>query len=446
MMMEFLIAFGSIFAFTIFCAIFFRTVVVTDRSHIVQRRKATTEYGTGMEGGNVYYHWPSWLPIIGVTVRDLPVSNFDLSLEDYEAYDKDKVPFVVDVTAFFRIADPTKAAQRVSSMPELNDQLNLIVQGAIRKVLASDLISTIMLERAKFGDMFTNEVRDQLKEWGVESVKTMELMDIRDSKGSKNVTNIQAMKTSKIDMESRTEVAVNKKLAETAEIDAERAIEVRKQEALLVVGEKTAEKTRQVGIAEQHAEQEILTQKKETRTRDMEVNRVNEVKMADIVKEREIVVAEQDKKTRVIKAEGLLAAKKQEAEGIEVEGKARAEAAKLMQLAPVMAQIELAKEIGGNDGYQNYLKTIEAIKAHIVVGSKQAEALAKADIKVITNAGTPTEGMTSVMDILSSKGGTEIGSMIEALAQTPFGESLLASLGVHKAPPVPNAPKLSKPE
>lgn len=414
----------------VFISMLYRTVVTTNMVHIVQSRKKTTSYGTGQEGSNVYFAWPRWIPVVGVTVIELPVSNFDLSLKDYEAYDKDRVPFMVDVTAFFRIEDTRIAAQRVESIQELTNQLYLIVQGAVRKVLASDVIDTIMLERSKFGEQFTQEVTEQLAEWGVESVKSMELMDIRDGHGSKVISNIMAKKTSHIEMESRKEVATNMQIAETAEIEAVQAVDIRKQEAEQAVGERTAQKTKIVGIAEQQSKQEVLTQERETKTRDMAVKQVEQVRLAEITKEKEIVAAEQDKSTRIIKAEGALQAKRHEATGIEVEGAAQAEAEKLMQLAPVQAMITLAKEIGTNPGYQQYLATIEAIKAHITVGTEQAKALQDADVKVIANTGNATEGVRNVMDLFSTKGGTNLGGMVEAFGQTPLGKLVLEQLGV----------------
>jgi len=100
-------------------SILFRRVVSTNMVHIVQSRRKTSPYGTGQATGNVYYRWPSWVPFFGITVIALPVSNFDLSLQGYEAYDKDRVPFMVDVVAFFRINDTAIAAQRVASIEEL---------------------------------------------------------------------------------------------------------------------------------------------------------------------------------------------------------------------------------------------------------------------------------------------------------------------------------------
>jgi len=438
----------AVIVIAIFIPILFRRVVSTNMVHIVQSKKKTVSYGTGQTGGNVYIAWPSWVPFIGVTVIRLPVSNFDLSLKNYEAYDKDRVPFMVDVTAFFRIDKTEIAAQRVSTYEQLVEQLRQIVQGAVRKVLSSDNINAIMLERAKFGQAFSNEVAENLAEWGITSVKSMELMDIRDASGSEVIANIMAMKTSQIEMESRTEVAKNKRIAQTAEIEALQAVDIRKQEAEQAVGQRTAEKDKQVGIADEQARQEVLSQQRETRERDMAVKRVEQVRQAEIEKDRQVVAAMQDKETTVIKAEGQLEAERKHAQGVQVVGEAKAAAEKAMQLAPVEAQIVLAKEIGQNPNYQQYLAIIEALRSYVVVGGKQAEALQEADVKVIANAGSPGEGMKSVMDLFSSKGGTHLASALEALAQSPLGKDLLAKVSAVSTPapvaPAPAAPASSE--
>lgn len=408
----------------------FRKVVPTNMVHIVQSGKKTVSFGTDQTGRNVYFAWPSWIPFFGVTVIQLPVSNFDLPLKDYEAYDKDRVPFKVDVASFFRIKDTSLAAARVSDIATLKAQLMQIVQGAVRKVLSSDVIDAIMLERSKFGDAFTAEVQDQLAEWGVVSVKSMELMDIRDSHDSKVIENIMAKKTSHIAMESRMEVAKNHQAAETAEIAAKQAVDIRKQDAEEQVGKRTATKDKEVGIATQNAKQEILTQEKETKSREMEVKKVMTVREADIEKEKQVVLANQNKETTVIIADGKLAATTKESDGIKLLGAAKADAEKNMQMAPVSAMIALAKEIGTNKGYQEYLAMIESIKAYKDVGGKQAEALQKADVKIISNAGNPTQGMKSAMDLFTTTGGTNLSAMIEAFAQTPLGKAALDAFGV----------------
>jgi flotillin len=85
----------------IIMAMWYRTVVPTNSVHIIQSSRKTTSYGKGQEAGNLYYAWPAWVPLIGVKTIELPVSVFDIPLINYQGYDIDRVPFVVDVMAFF---------------------------------------------------------------------------------------------------------------------------------------------------------------------------------------------------------------------------------------------------------------------------------------------------------------------------------------------------------
>ena len=435
---------------TVFWIIGLRRVVSTNEVHIVQSSKTTTSYGKDTNNGNTYYEWPSWLPIWGVTKIVLPVSVFDLDLADYEAYDKGRLPFRVDIKSFFRISDSNLAAQRVASFVELQNQLKAIVQGAVRTILASNEIEEIMQGRATFGEQFTQEVAAQLTNWGVVAVKNIELMDIRDSESSAGIHNIMEKKKSYIEMQSRTEVAANIKTAQIAEIEAQRETDVKKQLALQQVGIQTATKEREVGIANQQSTQAIQEEQRVTKEKEMAVIKVAEVNQAEINKEVQLVKAEQDKQTGIIQAEGIkqritinaegekakavldaeahLETKKRESEGITLEGTARAGAEKAMQLAPVEAQIVLAKEIGENASYQQYLVTVEQIKAGQTIGVAQATALEKADIKIIANSGDVSSGISKIGDIFSAKGGTNIGAMLEGLAQTDTGKALISKV------------------
>ena len=468
MLISYLVIAAIVFAAFIFLmmstSLFLRRVVPTNEVHIVQSGKATVSYGKEHEAGNTYYEWPAWLPKIGIVKIVLPVSVFDGDLEAYEAYDKGRLPFVVDVKAFFRISDSNLAAQRVSSFDELRSQLLAILQGAVRTILASADIEEIMQGRSQFGEAFTREVETQLVNWGVSTVKNIELMDIRDASASHVIRNIMEKKKSLIEMQSRIEVAENMKRASIAEIEAKRETDVQLQDALQKVGARTAEKDKAIGIANEQAQQAIKEQAKITTEKELEITKVSEVTTANIAKDVQIVKANQDKETAAINkdmavieaaqekettilvaegtkattilvAEGNLESKKRESEGIAVEGTARAEAEKAMQLAPVQAQIVLAKEIGNNEGYQKYLITIEQVKANQAVGIEQAKALSQADLKIIANSGNVENGMKSVMDIFSSNGGTNVGAMLEGLAQTEQGEALLKKVGLNKDKP-----------
>lgn len=414
----------------------FRRVTETNEVHIVQTRNKTVSYGKDTGNGNTYYEIPSWVPIFGITKTVLPVSVFDLQLKSYEAYDKGRLPFLVDITAFFRITESNKAAEAVSDFDELKEQLESIVKGSVRTVLAAHDIETIMQDRAVFGESFTKEVTDQLANWGVSAVKNIELMDIRDGSNNNVIANIMEKKKSQIEMESRKEVAENKRKAQEAEIEANRSVQVQQQEANQAVGLKTIEAKQNVALSEQEMQQRIKEKQKETKEKEMAVLQVEHVRTAEINKSTSVIKAQQEQQTAIIaaeanlevqkkraeadlevqkkSAEGQLVLKLKEAEGIAAEGKSRAEAEKAMQLAPVEAQIVLAKEIGENQSYQQYLVTVRQIEANQAVGLEQAKALSNAQIKVVANTG---EG---------SGLGAQIGGLLENLS---VGDTASALIG-----------------
>ena len=413
-------------ASVLFVMAILRRVVPTNEVHIVQSGAETISYGKDMAAGNTYYAWPSWMPKFGVVVIKLPVSVFSGDLTAYEAYDSGRLPFVVDVKAFFRIDNSNLAAQSVSSFSELKEQLQAILQGAVRTILAAKDIEAILSGRSEFGDAFTLAVNEQLKNWGVTTVKMIELMDIRDSRDSRVIDNIMAKKKSQIEKESRVEVAGNQKIAEIAVIEANREVQLSRQDAEQQVGIRTAQVAQEVGVAKEKTAQTIKEQAAITAEKNANVIRVEEVKAAEIQRDKAIVKAEEDARTTVLIAEGDLQATKLSAEGVTAQGVAKASAEKAMQLAPVEAQIVLAKEIGENQGYQTYLVTLEQVKANQLVGVAQAEALKSADIKVIANGGSVDNGIKSIGGLFSSVGGTQIGAMLEGLAQTEEGKKLLS--------------------
>lgn len=427
---------GVIVAFTILLAVAWRRVVPTNMVHIVQSSKNTVSYGRGREAGNTYYEIPSWVPIFGVTVSQFPESVFDLNLKDYDAYDVDRLPFLVDIRAFFRVSDSQIAAQRVSNFAELQSQLSGVLQGAVRSVLAQYNLDHIMSDRANLGKEFSQMVDEGLKEWGVSTVKTIEFMDIRDSKDSQVIHNIMAKKKSFIEMESRVEVAKNIQEAETKEIEAQRQIALSKTEAEQQVGIRNAEMEKTVGIAKEKSNQEVQSEAKITTEKLMEVKKVEDVKSAEIAREVAVVKAEQDQRVKIVSAEaerdaairiaeGQLQSTLKNAEGIQAEGTAKAEAEKAFLLAPVNAQLTLAKEIGENQAYQTYLIEVRRVEATEAVGKEMAAAIKDADLKIIANGGDVQSGMAGLTSVFSPAGGTSIAGMLTALSQTDEGKALV---------------------
>ena len=330
-----------------------------------------------------------------------------------------------------------------------------------------------MTQRSIYGEKFTEEVIENLKEWGIVPVKSIELMDVRDKEGEKVISNIMEKKKSCIDMESRKEVAKNRQEAREAEIAAEKAIAIKEQEKAEEVGKRTADQEKAVGIAQEKSKQEIAEQKKITQEKDMDVIQVKTVRQAEIDKqevvikanagkdkqrieaeagvivagqqkeaqkieaEAKVLVAEQNEKAathdaqaayvkKTKEAEATLVATKKEAEGIEAKGAAEATAKEKLGNAEVAPQIMLAQEIGTNEGYQQYLIEIRKVDAIKEVGVEQAKNLGNADIKIIANAGgNLNEGVNSVMELFSAKGGQNLGSMLEALAGSELGQQIL---------------------
>ena len=448
----------ALIALGLLLAVLFRVVVPTNEVHIVQSAKKTMSYGKDTGNGNTYYKFPSWMPLIGVTTIALPVSVFAIKIDSYEAYDLGRLPFVLDLTAFFRVSDSNLAAQRVENFADLKLQLSNIIQGSVRAILSSRKLEDILQIRSELGDDFTKAVGNQLKNWGIDPVKNIELMDIRDSGGSQVIKNIMNKKISLIEKESRIEVANNKKDADIAEIEAQQLTEVRSQEAKKMIGLKTVENEREVAISQEQANQLVKDQEKITQEKQMEVERVRQVRQAEITKETEIVKAEQeqkkieidalarknaqirqaeankenqilvaqgDKEKQFLAAAALLEMKDKEAQGIAKIGTAEAEALRLKELAPINAQIELAKEIGENQGYQTYLISIRQIEANQAIGIEQAKALTAADLKIIANGGDVQSGVQKIGDLLSSSGGTQVGAMLEGLSQSEMGKKLV---------------------
>lgn len=419
-------------------AMMFRVVVPTNEVHIVQSKKSTVSYGKDMPTGNTYYKWPSWLPRWGVSTSVLPTAVFSVQLDGYAAYDKGRLPFMVDVMAFFRISDSNLAAQRVSNFAELKNQLVGILQGACRTILASSEIEIILEGRSQFGRQFTEEVDGNLSQWGVQTVKQIELIDMRDGPNSKVISAIMAKKSSDIDRESRERVAQNKRAAEVAEAVAAEAI-----------GQRNAEKDKNIGIATELSKQAIQEEARVTMERTMAVKRVETVTEAEITKTAQIIAAEQAQREVIIGAEGekqrlatvaegKLIEAKMEAQGIEAKGLAEGAAQTALLVAPVDAQIKLAKEVVAHPEYQKYLIAVRNIEKDERVGIEGAKAAQDADIKVFATGGDTSSGIKNALELVSAKGGVNTGAMLEGFLATPAGAAVaqfLATLAAKKQEP-----------
>jgi flotillin len=74
--------------------------------------------------------------------------------------------------------------------------------------------------------------------------------------------------------------------------------------------------------------------------------------------------------------------------------------------------------------------SLEQVKATQAFGIEQAKALSSANFKIIANSANLENGIRNLMDIFSANGGTQLGAMLKAFAQTEKGEALLGKIGV----------------
>ena len=211
---------------------------------------------------------------------------------------------------------------------------------------------------------------------------------------------------------------------------------------------------KKTGIAEQESVSEIARAERATAEQRMEVVKVNQVKQAEIDREREIITAEQEKQKMEIKAQAdkyrveteasaQLESKRREAEAVKTVGTAEAEviqakgiseaeSKKAMELAGVTAQTTLAKEIGENKPYQEYLIRVKEVEVSQIVGVAQyesiAKALAAADLKLLVNSGDVHSGIGKLTDLFSAKGASQLNGLVEGLKQTDEGKNLMSML------------------
>lgn len=410
----------------------FRRVVPPSEVHVVQSRRGASLYGSfATADGQVYYKWPAALPRLGVIVTTLPTAIFDVSVKGYEGYDKNRVPFTLDVQAFFRIEKFDLAAIRVKDGDELRSQLLAVLEGAVRVTLAGHTLDEILNSRSEFGAKFTEEVQAQLLEWGVVTAKQLELTDIRDSSGYAVISDMMEKHVSEINKTSRMAVAVNRKAAEVAEAEAEADIAVAKEKKRSKSESAAAVAEQEIGVAKETGVQRVLDARKDTEAKTIEVARTKRVGDETVAKEVAVVKAQADAQVTEAVAKGELASERLRAEGITAVGVAQAAAKEADLKAPVNAQILLADKIADSEGYQQYLIAIEATRAYTEVGRANAAALEKAGIKMVISGGTPSQGVDSVGSLFSANGGAQLGALLDSLSNSETGNSLLSRLGIN---------------
>jgi flotillin len=387
-----------------FLAMVWRVVVSTDHIHVVQSRKHSTPYGRGMEAGNVYYKIPSSIPFFGVKVMELPTAIFSVAVNKYDAYDSARVPFLVDVIAFFQVDDAVEASRRVSNAQELINQLQNTMRGAVRRILASFPINDIMGSRSTLNETFFKEVSEQTKNWGIK-VNQIEFMNIEDFPGTKVITNIMDKERTSIEKESRVQVAENMKVAQLAEIEAAETTALR-----------AVAKEQRVGIETEKASQVVKEQQAETKRKEMNVLEIDTVRRQEIMKTQTVIAAEAEATSQVMTAEGYKKSKVLEGEGLalhnEVIGTAEAVVIKNKGLAEAEATQKRAEAL---KNLNEAGITVETLNANVRINEAKwkalGDALSHADLKLVqSGAGANLFGID-----LNAETGADLAMFIDQL-------------------------------
>ena len=100
--------------------------------------------------------------------------------------------------------------------------------------------------------------------------------------------------------------------------------------------------------------------------------------------------------------------------------------------ASVQDQVTLAKEVGENKPYQEFLVAQKQIEVQgdvmKAVGVAQAQNLAGADVKIFANAASVSEGVGKAAGIFNPGTAFDVASMIEAFKSTPMGAEIIDKL------------------
>lgn len=450
-------------AVVLIIAMLWRSVVPQDQVHIVNTAKKSKPYGdqksvgekevdgqTVRSFGNVYYQFPHWIPIVGVVVKRLTLNVFQVNLDNYPSYDQNKVPFMVDFKSWFIIDNPLVAAKRIKDMNELEAQLQEMLQGIVRKTMAGRTIKEIMESRSELRDTFVREVGEQCRDWGVK-LNSIEFTDIRDMDGDefRVIDDIKRVQSSAIEKERRIAEADNEKYARLSEIQNKKEADLEDVVAKETVETRDADRKKAVGIANEHAEQDIKAQAKITKEKEVAVSRAEQVGTAEYEKEKviieanakkefEIIEADAERQSLSIEAQGQKQKDTLEGEGVAAKINAEGEAeANVIQKKGEARAIALDKEAEAKKKLQEALKVelgAKAIDAQKDVGVANAQALADADIRILSGDGNNGQ-MARFMEGLAQNS-TIVGNVLDKLGIDTFAPSIEDAIAKKAATPI----------
>lgn len=354
------------------------------------------------EGRAAYFKIPPWFFIfgLGMTVHRVPLRMITVDVSNFMAFDIDRARFLCNIIAYVAVTTPVKAAQRFGGdVSELERQVGMIVTATTRDACTKKTIREIINNRQDIIDTINPPLRDAIGHWGID-LKDIELVYFQDPTKAEYgetepphvIRDVSSIIEEQINSEARQKNAEQRKIARVKEAETDEEAtkrEIRRDEE---VAKRQQEKDRAIAEFEKVALAE-----------QFEVRRVDEVKMAEIMKQKALVVANQDREVEEINKER----KRLDGEGdkIYLSEKAKGEAAPIREKGLADAEAKMKLQDALNRFGPEAIRALVAerlVEMQRQIGLETAKALTTADLKVFAGGD-------------SARSGFDLGQLIESL-------------------------------
>ncbi len=389
------------------------TIVPADYADVVIQKGKMRVFSPHREynpaGRSAYFRIPSWFFIfgLGMTVHRIPLRILAIDVPNFLSFDKDRARFLCDIIAYIAVKDPVEAAKRFGGdLSELSAQINKIVQATTRDVCTKSTVKEIINDRAMIIRMIDQPLKQTISHWGID-LKDLELVDFKDPTeaeyGEKEpphvIRDISSIIETQIHSEARQKNAEQIKGARLKEAEADETASIREIQRLEEVAKRAQVKDKMV------AEQERLA-----RLQQLEVTRVEQVRNAEIQKEKNLVVAEQDRAVEEVRKQRKLL--EGQGDNLMLTEKAKGEAAIIREqlLAEAEGKMKLQEALTRFDDIAIRALTAEKmIEMNRAIGVEGAKALASGDLKVFAGGSSETQA------------GFDLGRMLQAIGVSSQG-------------------------
>jgi len=363
------------------------------------------------ENKSSYFFIPEWVPFIGMTRKIIDVTIKEI-VDHQETYEKSQARYCVDTSLKYRINNVSVNGQTSLGEEDVAKQLREVISSTVRDVTIKYTLVEVRANKSKVEDEIEELITKDLNKWGLYLVN-FQLVNFADTKHSTIVSDISEREEKRIAAETRIAVAERDREAKIKEAENREMASVRE---LL--------EKQKVDAQAEASKVEVAKQEEKAKEAHFKVVKVEEIKRAEIDKEKAKVVAEQIKEVALIKANELKDAeeinkqqKKLSGEGDKIkaeeiakgnaakareEGLAEAEAIEAKGLAEAKAKNELQKALNlfGDDAIKALIAEKEVAKDE-AIGIATAQALANAEVKVFSGS--------------DNRGGFDLGKTLSAL-------------------------------